>query len=74
MPAKSLAVPLPTAREKPVQRRVDEDQVGLVEKAVLVGHPLKGAGPVGSGLAVTTRTGPSDPMCSQSVAEPGPPL
>ncbi len=33
-----------------------------------------GAGAVGSGLDVTMRTGPYEPMCSQMLAEPGPPL
>ena len=34
----------------------------------------KGGGPEASGLSVTTRTGPNEPICSQMVAEPGPPL
>ncbi len=33
-----------------------------------------GAGGVNCGSFVATRTGANDPMCSQIVAEPGPPL
>ena len=34
----------------------------------------KGALWVDCGLSVLTRTGPMEPMCSQRVEEPGPPL
>jgi hypothetical protein len=51
--------------------RVDEDEIGLVEQAVRILLDRYGAGAVASGLDVTTRTGPYEPMCSQMLADPG---
>ena len=38
------------------------------------GTSLNGGPAVGLGLSVLMRTGENEPMCSHSVAEPGPPL
>ena len=38
------------------------------------GTSLNGGPAVGLGLSVSMRTGENDPMCNQSVADPGPPL
>ena len=54
--------------------RVDEDQVGLVEQDVVVRHQWYGSGAVACGLVVSIRIGPNEPICSQTLEEPGPPL
>jgi hypothetical protein len=73
-PVKSFAVPLPTARENPVSGASINTRSVLSRRLYWFGTIWYGAGPVAFGLSVTTRTGPTDPMCSQIVAEPGPPL
>lgn len=39
-----------------------------------LGPKAKGAGRTTVGSSVCTRIGPNEPMCSQTVGEPGPPL
>jgi len=46
----------------------------LSSREYWLGTSLKGGPEVGLGLSVETRTGENEAMCSQMVAEPGPPL
>ena len=44
------------------------------ERTVQTRHSVAVAGRMNSGLPVTSRIGPNEPMCSHSVGDPGPPL
>ncbi len=49
---------------------VEEHQVGLVEERVGIGSEFIGAGWMNSRLAVRSRTGANDSMCSQKLGLP----
>ena len=55
-------------------RRVDEHEVAGVEQAVVVVDELVGRGRRVRVVGGDDARGPNAPMCSHTVAEPGPPL
>src|SRR6266446_9635987 len=73
-PQKSLSCALPTAWLKPVPTGSRNTMSVLSSSVLALSASLYGGGGVGSALGVTTRRGPKAPMCSQTEAEPGPPL
>lgn len=55
-------------------RSIDKDEIGRIQQGIVVIDELIRRGRVWLSSAVTTRFGPNAPICSHSVAEPGPPL
>ena len=73
-PQKASSLVSPSGREKPVPMASRNTRSVLSIRLSALGPTSKGALWVACGLSVRTRTGPSEPMCSHSVEEPGPPL
>src|SRR4030088_2736723 len=73
-PQKSLSWALPTAWLKPVPTGSMKTRSVLSSREPALSATLYGGGGVGSAFEVITRFGPNAPMCSQTDAEPGPPL
>ena len=74
MPKKSLPLDLPSSLEKPVAGASMKTRSDLSSKLYSLSTSLYGAAGIDPGLPTATRLGANDPMCSQIVDEPGPPL
>ena len=74
VPQNAASLVSPTGREKPAPMASMKTRSDLSSRLSLLSTMSNGALCVERGLSVATRIGPSDPMCSHSVEEPGPPL
>jgi hypothetical protein len=74
VPQKADSLVSPSGREKPAPGASRKTRSDLSSRLSSLSTMVNGGPRVAFGLSVATRTGPSDPMCSQSVEEPGPPL
>ena len=73
-PKNAFSLSLPTTLPNPVPGASMNTRSLDVEQAVRVVDQRYGAAAVCESSAVITRRGPNAPMCSHTVAEPGPPL
>ncbi len=74
VPQKAASLVSPSGREYPAPMASRNTRSDLSSRLSPLLTRSKGALCVAAGLSVATRTGLSEPMCSHSVEEPGPPL